>query len=89
MSDVGPPVDAGAGSEPRPETDRSLELAALDGVAHCRSEGIVQNLLALDRLAGLGDDETLWLFNSWNVTRVLRADPFDAAGLPRPRSAGA
>lgn len=89
MSDAGPPVDAGAGSEPRPEVDRLHELAALDGLAHSRSEGIVQNLLALNRLVGLTNLEHLWLLNSWNVTRVLRPDPWDAAGRFRPRSEGA
>lgn len=89
MSDAGPPVDAGAGSEPRrPELDRFHELAALDGVAHSRSEGIIQNLLALNRLAGLDDLEYLWLLNSWNVARVLGSDPWDAAGWFRPRSGG-
>lgn len=88
MSDVGPPVGAGAGSEPRPEIDRFREFAALEDVAHCRSEGIVRNLLALDELVGLDGVELLWLLNSWNVTRVLRSDPWDAAGLRRPSTEG-
>lgn len=83
MSEAGSLWDVGP--EPAgPRVRVSLERASSEGVCMCRLAGAVRLLDALHCETGLSPTEHRFYRMAWQVTRLLKPRPADAAGWPSP-----